>query len=86
MERVEYGRAHTSLFGFGDSVVRPLGSVSLQLSMGTYPKRVAEMTLFEVVDRVFNYNVIFGRPGLNRFKAISSTLHNRVKFPTPHGV
>lgn len=83
---IQYGRVYTSLVGFGGSVVRPIGSIPLQVSMGTFPTRVIETILFVVVDSTFDYNVILGHPGLNQFRAIASPLHNRVKFPTPNGV
>ena len=83
---VQYGRVQTSLVGFGGSIVRPIGSIPLQVSMGAFPTRVTETILFVVVDNTFDYNVILGRPGLNQFRAVASPLHNRVKFPTPNGV
>lgn len=84
--RIEYGRVYSSLIGFGGSTVCPLGSVPLQVSLGTFPTRVIDTVLFLVVNQVFDYNVIFGRPALNQLRAISSPLNNRIKFPTPHGV
>ncbi|KAL0440512.1 UNVERIFIED_CONTAM: hypothetical protein Slati_2534200 [Sesamum latifolium] len=41
---------------------------------------------FLVVDVPSAYNVILGRPMLNRFQAVVSTYHMKIKFPTPTGV
>ena len=41
---------------------------------------------FLVVDCSSSYNAIIGRPTLNSLKAITSTYHLSVKFPTEHGV
>ena len=37
---------------------------------------------FLVVDQPSAYNIIIGRPTLNQLKAITSTYHLMVKFPT----
>nr|GFA41784.1 reverse transcriptase domain-containing protein [Tanacetum cinerariifolium] len=34
----------------------------------------------------FLYNIIIGRPDLNQLRAIPSTIHGIVKFPTPWGI
>ena len=39
-----------------------------------------------MVDCLSSYNIIIGRPTLNSWKAITSTYHLSVKFPTEHGV
>ncbi|XP_073129365.1 uncharacterized protein [Henckelia pumila] len=44
------------------------------------------MVKFLVVKSSSAYNVILGRPSLNIFKAIGSTYHMKLKFPTPGGV
>ena len=41
---------------------------------------------FLVVDCSSSYNAIIGRPTLNSWKAITSTYHLSVKFPTEHRV
>ena len=41
---------------------------------------------FLVVDCLSSYNVIIGRPTLNKWKAATSTYCLRVKFPTDNGV
>ena len=41
---------------------------------------------FLVIDCPSSYNVIIGRPTLNRWKAATSTYCLKVKFPTDNGV
>ena len=41
---------------------------------------------FLVVDCSSSYNAIIGRPPLNSWKAVTSTYHLSVKFPTEHRV
>ena len=41
---------------------------------------------FFVVDCLSSYNAIIGRPTLNSWKAVTSTYHLSVKFPTECGV
>ena len=41
---------------------------------------------FLVVGCSSSYNAIIGRPTLNSWKAVTSTYHLSVKFPTEHGV
>jgi hypothetical protein len=41
---------------------------------------------FLVVNRPSAYNVIVGRPSLNKLRVVTSTYHLMMKFPTPEGV
>ena len=41
---------------------------------------------FLVVDYSSAYNAILGRPTLNSWKAVTSTYHLMIKFPTDYGV
>ncbi|KAL2226893.1 UNVERIFIED_CONTAM: Retrovirus-related Pol polyprotein from transposon [Sesamum indicum] len=76
----------TPLVGFGGSEVTSLGMIELPVPIGDEPKRRTTMVKFLVVDTPFAYNVILGRPGLNSFRAVISTYHMKVKFPTDRGV
>ncbi|KAL0377768.1 UNVERIFIED_CONTAM: hypothetical protein Sradi_3082300 [Sesamum radiatum] len=44
------------------------------------------MVKFLVVKAPSAYNIILGRPGLNTFRAVASTYHMKLKFPTPDGI
>ncbi|KAL0418418.1 UNVERIFIED_CONTAM: hypothetical protein Sradi_1255300 [Sesamum radiatum] len=75
----------TPLTGFGE-MIEPLGEVMLPLSLGSLPKRSTKMVKFLVVKAPSAYNIILGRPSLNLFRAIASTFHMKLKFPTSVGV
>uniref|UniRef100_A0A2N9FU44 Uncharacterized protein n=1 Tax=Fagus sylvatica TaxID=28930 RepID=A0A2N9FU44_FAGSY len=72
--------------GFTGDKVKPLGVVSLIIEAGTYPKQVRTSVEFLVVDCPSAYNVIIGRPTLNKLRAVTSTYHLLVRFPTEHGI
>ena len=51
-----------------------------------YPKQVRASVEFLVVDCLSAYNVIIGRPTLNKLRAVTLTYHLLVRFPTKHGI
>jgi BarA-like signal transduction histidine kinase len=59
---------------------------SFQITAGTYPKQATKKVDFLVVDCPSAYNVIIGRPTLNRLRAVTSTYHLLVRFPTENGI
>lgn len=71
---------------FTTEVVRPLGTISLAVTVGDYPKDKTLLSTFYVIDAPSPFNIILGRPWINGAKAIPSTYHLCVKFPTDHGV
>ncbi|KAL2251354.1 UNVERIFIED_CONTAM: Retrovirus-related Pol polyprotein from transposon opus [Sesamum indicum] len=86
LDNVRMEPASTTLVGFGGGEVASLGTVDLPASLGEEPKRRTLMVKFLVVDMPFAYNVILGRPGLNSFRAVVSTYHLKIKFPTQSGI
>ena len=72
--------------GFGGSRVFPLGTVTLSMTVGDYPQQITRDITFLVVDCSSAYNAILGRPTLNSWKAVTSTYHLMIKFPTDYGV
>ena len=74
------------LVRFTGDKVKPSRVVSLVIEASTYPKQVRASIEFLVVDYPSVYNVIIGRPTLNKLRAITSTYHLFVRFPTEHGI
>jgi hypothetical protein len=74
------------LVGFGGEVVFPIGILPLPVTAGTTPQLATVMVDFLVIDRPSAYNAIVGRPALNKLKAVTSTYHLMMKFPTEEGV
>ena len=64
----------------------PLGTVTLPVTIGNYPQQITKDVTFLVVDHSSAYNAIVGRLTLNSWKAITSTYHLMVKFPTEYRV
>ena len=74
------------LIGFGGMKVQPVGTVTLPVVVGLYLQQITKSVNFLVVDCSFSYNAIIGRPSLNSWKAVTSTYHLSVKFPTKYGI
>ena len=74
------------LVGFGGTRVLPLGSVTLSVIVGDYPQQITKNMTFLLVDCSSAYNAILERPTLNSWKAVTSTYHLMIKFPTDYGV
>ena len=78
--------ANAPLVGFRRTKVYPLGAITLPVMVGDYPQQITKDVTFLVVDCSFSYNAILGRPTLNSWKAVTSTYHLMIKFPTEYGV
>ena len=74
------------LVGFGGTRVFPIGAVTLSIMVGDYPQQIMKDVTFLVVDCSSTYNAILRRPTLNSWKAVTSTYHLMIKFPTDYGV
>ena len=70
------------LISFNGDKVYSRGIVTLIVKAGSYPLQVTNKHNFLVVDSPSSYNVIIGRPTLNRWEAATSTYCLKVKFPT----
>ncbi|XP_075633375.1 uncharacterized protein LOC142605828 [Castanea sativa] len=90
-QQMKFGRdqlrpIHSPLVGFGGMKVQPVGTITLLVVVGAYPQQINKEVNFLVVDCLSSYNIIIGRLTLNSWKAITSTYHLSVKFPTEYGV
>ncbi|RRT71280.1 hypothetical protein B296_00031874 [Ensete ventricosum] len=75
----------STLTGFTDDAITPEGVATLPVTFGDEPRIKTLMVHFMVVDLPSAYNVIIGRPTLNKLRAIVSTDHRSMKFPTSAG-
>uniref|UniRef100_A0A2N9F8W7 Integrase catalytic domain-containing protein n=1 Tax=Fagus sylvatica TaxID=28930 RepID=A0A2N9F8W7_FAGSY len=78
----DLSRTEGPLSGFSGETVVPSGKVTINVRAGT----VSSPTEFFVLNAFSPYNAILGRPWLHRMGAVPSTLHQRLRFPTPQGV
>ena len=77
---------NTPLVGFGGTRVHPLNAVTLLVTVRDYPQQITKDDTFLVVDCSSAYNAILGISTLNSWKAVTSTYHLMIKFPTEYGV
>ncbi|MQL72716.1 hypothetical protein Taro_005044 [Colocasia esculenta] len=66
--------------------VQPMGRVRLPITLGTAPRVVTKIVDFLVINNMPGYNAILGRGLIGRIKAVPSSLHQKMKFPTPSEV
>ncbi|RZR73893.1 hypothetical protein BHM03_00029245, partial [Ensete ventricosum] len=72
----------STLTGFTGDFISPLGATTIPITFGGEPRSKTIMVLFMVVKFPSAYNAIIGRPTLNWLKAVISTYHRLLKFPT----
>ncbi|XP_076915109.1 uncharacterized protein LOC143574349 [Bidens hawaiensis] len=72
--------------GFSGEVVEPLGSLTLPFTLRDEDKTRTVYLRFSVVRAPSKYNIILGRPGMRALRAVPSTVHGYMRFPTPNGV
>ena len=74
------------LISFSGDRVYPKGIVTLTKTVRTYPRQLTRQLDILVVDCPSSYNIIIGRPTLNKWKATTSTYCLKVKFPIDNNV
>ena len=70
------------VFGFTGESTIPMGKTTLPVLAGS----ISLQTEFIVIRGSSPYNAIVGRNWLHRMKAVPSTLHQKLRFPTKEGV
>nr|GEU96371.1 hypothetical protein [Tanacetum cinerariifolium] len=78
--------ATTSLLGFGGGISRPLGHISLMVSLGDGEHSTKALMNFMIVKSPSPYNGIIGQPGLRKIQAFPSTAHGMLKFLVERGI
>ncbi|GJX85673.1 reverse transcriptase domain-containing protein [Tanacetum coccineum] len=76
----------TDLVGFAGEVSKPLGKIEPEVCFGNGGLCRRTSMKFIMVRAPLPYNVILGRLGLKTLRAIPSTIHSMMKFPTPKGI
>ncbi|KAK3042622.1 hypothetical protein RJ639_000874 [Escallonia herrerae] len=76
----------TPLYGFSNHPVVCEGIIALPVTVGAPPNQAKLMLDFVVVRVPSAYNAILGRTTLNQLRAVVSTYHMKMKFPTENGV
>ena len=66
---------NSPLVSFNGDKIYPRGIVTLSVIAGTHLAQVTIQVDFLVVDCPSSYNVILGRPTLNRLKSVTSTYY-----------
>ncbi|XP_052203091.1 uncharacterized protein LOC127808561 [Diospyros lotus] len=74
------------LVGFDGEAVYSKGIIQLPLTVGKGSRTSRVMLDILVADVPSAYNMILGRSSLNALRAIPSTYHMMMKFPTDSGV
>ncbi|XP_038681007.1 uncharacterized protein LOC119981940 [Tripterygium wilfordii] len=75
-------RKSTALIGFNGEVSHLVGEVVLPI----YAPGLNKQTRFSIVDSPSAYNAILGRPRLHAIRAVPSTYHLVLRYPTNNGV
>ncbi|XP_027368320.1 uncharacterized protein LOC113874282 [Abrus precatorius] len=76
---------HESLVGFSGERVKTRGCIDLYTSFGSEHEGKRVKVTYLVVHANTFYNILLGRPSLNKLKAIVSTPHLAMKFPSERG-
>ncbi|XP_022157402.1 uncharacterized protein LOC111024109 [Momordica charantia] len=74
------------LVDFAGESVSTEGCVSLPVTIGEGDQRVTKVAEFVVIDRSSAYNAIIGRPLIHDLRAVPSTYHQVLKYPTSAGI
>ncbi|XP_074347067.1 uncharacterized protein LOC141685890 [Apium graveolens] len=82
LSEVNIEKRFTTLVGFSGETKRTIWEIYLP----TYAGEINLLHRFLVIDGRSTYNIILGRAWIHNIKAVPSTLHQVVKFPTPWGV
>ncbi|XP_074337390.1 uncharacterized protein LOC141674578 [Apium graveolens] len=77
--------SNAPIYGFNHVECKVEGAIQLPVTIGEEPREATQMLNFQVVKEASTYNAIMGRTGIHAFKAVPSTYHMVLKFPTRNG-
>ena len=86
IDRKRLTPSNAPLVGFNGIKAMLFGSITLPVTIGTYPQQVTRDITFLVMDCSSAYNAIIGHPTLNAWRAATSTYHLLLKFPIEYGI
>ncbi|XP_074377001.1 uncharacterized protein LOC141718519 [Apium graveolens] len=78
--------SNAPIYGFNHVECKVERAIQLLVTIGEEPREATQMLNFQVVKAASTYNAIIGRTGIHAFKAVPSTYHMVLKFPTRNGV
>jgi hypothetical protein len=82
LKEADLANFSTPVFGFSGESTIPLGKTTLPILAGPISLQME----FIVIHGSSPYNAIVGRDWLHRMKAVPSTLHQKLRFPTEDGI
>ncbi|XP_074342676.1 uncharacterized protein LOC141680312 [Apium graveolens] len=77
--------SNAPIYGFNHMECKVEGAIQLPVTIGEEPREATQMLNFQVVKAASTYNAIMGRIWIYAFKAVPSTYHMVLKFPTRNG-
>ncbi|XP_031262292.1 uncharacterized protein LOC116120486 [Pistacia vera] len=82
LEESSINYSPTLFVGFSSEQKYTLGEIALPI----YAKGINQQTAFMILDASSPYNVILSQPWIHSMRAISSTFHQTIRFPTKWGI
>ncbi|GJZ45318.1 reverse transcriptase domain-containing protein [Tanacetum coccineum] len=74
------------MIGFSGETYPPLGIIDLRVTMGKDRRSKTVLMEFAIIKCCSLYNIIIGKTGMRSLRAVGSTIHSMIKFPTNQGV
>jgi len=74
------------LYGFAEDQVEVHGHLELRTTFTYGVASRIDNTRYLVVNAPSAYNILLGRPTLNRLRAVASTRHMKMKWPDLRGI
>nr|GEU59958.1 protein NYNRIN-like [Tanacetum cinerariifolium] len=76
----------TDLVGFSGEITKPVGKIKLDVCFRNEGLCRRTTMKFTIIRAPSPYNIILGRMRHKTLRAIPSTIHSMIKFPTPKGI